>query len=178
MSSISESVGTMAVATKSSQSGAFARGAAVLSAVLALIASIVAGPAVGADFKLTDTNGTVHTLKGYRGKWVLVNFWASWCPPCLEEIPELVALHDAHAVHDLVVIGIVTDDDDRAAVATFVRKHHIDYPVVFGTDDDARQFQDITGLPTSLLFDPKGTLAWKRVGPVTRRQIEAVLSRK
>ena len=46
-----------------------------------------------ADFKVTDTNGKTHTLSGYKGKWVLVNYWATWCPPCLEEIPDLIALH-------------------------------------------------------------------------------------
>ena len=75
--------------------------------------------AMAHDFTFTDMQGKAQRLVDYRGKWVLVNFWATWCPPCQEETPELVELHKAHKNTDLVVIGVALDST-RAAVSAFV----------------------------------------------------------
>ncbi|HTN95110.1 MAG TPA: TlpA disulfide reductase family protein [Gallionella sp.] len=80
-----------------------------LHAGLCAMLLLCAMPNYAGEFSLTDMHGKVHRLADYRGKWVLVSYWASWCPPCLDEIPELVSLHNAHHGKDLVVIGIAID---------------------------------------------------------------------
>ena len=102
-----------------------------------------------ADFSLEDMQGKTHRLADYRGKWVLVNFWATWCPPCLSEIPELSSLHSAHKDSDLVVIGIAMDSGSSRKVANFAEAHGISYPIVLGNRKIAAQIGELEVLPTS-----------------------------
>ena len=80
-----------------------------------------AGAAAAEGFVFKDLQGHQQRLQDYRGKWVLVNFWATWCPPCLQEIPDLVSLYEAHKKSDLVVIGVALDST-RESVVEFVAK--------------------------------------------------------
>ena len=132
---------------------------------------LLAGNAVAKDFVFKDTQGQMQRLSDYRGKWVLVNFWATWCPPCLAEVPDLIALHNAHKDKDLVVIGI-SMDSTREAVKKFVTKHGITYPIVVGDYKMAEQIGDVQGLPTSYLFDPDGKAVVAHVGTVTQASLE------
>ena len=116
-----------------------------------LLAWSFSGHAV--DFSLEDMQGKTHRLVDYRGKWVLVNFWATWCPPCLNEIPELIALHGANEV---AVIGIAIDSGSRKKVARFAEARGINYPVVMGNDRIAAQIGEVEVLPTSYLYAPNG----------------------
>ena len=143
---------------------------------LALLLFSVAGHA--ADFELEDMQGKTHRLKDYRGKWVLVNFWATWCPPCLSEIPELSGLHDAHKDKDLVVIGIVMDYRSSKAVADFAQSHGISYPVVLGNRRIAAQIGDMDVLPTSYLYSPAGEQVSYQAGGVTRAAVETYIKSK
>src|SRR3989338_9762258 len=102
-----------------------------------------------AGFSLEDTQGNSHRLEDYRGKWVLVNFWATWCPPCLNEIPELSSLHDAHKGKDLFVISIVMDSGSSSKVAVFLKAYGISYTVVMGNRKIAAQIGELDVLPTS-----------------------------
>ncbi len=148
-----------------------------LAAGLLLGWSLAAG---AADFTLKDTQGQVHRLSDYRGKWVLVNFWALWCPPCLEEIPELVALHEAHKNKDLVVIGVAMDYTSSRSVTDFAAKRAISYPIVLGDHRMAQQIGegDVEVLPTSYLYDPSGKLVSYQPGAITRDSVEAYLRSK
>jgi len=105
-----------------------------------------------------------------HGKWVLVNFWAPWCPPCLQETPELVALQQRHK--NLQVIGVAVMYGSRQKVMEVVNKLSISYPIVFGTEDTAGDFGGLAGLPTSFLYSPSGKLVEHIVGPVTQVDIE------
>ncbi len=134
--------------------------------------------ACAADFSLQDMQGKTHRLADYRGKWVLVNFWATWCPPCLKEIPELVSLHDAHHRKDLVVFGIAMDSGSNQEVADFAKAHGISYPVVMGDRRTASQFGQIEALPVSYLYNPKGEPAGYQAGEVTRAGIEAFIRKQ
>jgi thiol-disulfide isomerase/thioredoxin len=128
-------------------------------------------------FVFKDLQGHEQRLQDYRGKWVLVNFWATWCPPCLEEIPDLVALHESHKNTDLVVIGVALDST-KESVVEFVAKKKISYPIVFGDYDLAAQIGEVEALPTSYLFDPAGKLVSYQQGIVTRSSVESYIKSK
>lgn len=136
-----------------------------------------AGAASAESFVFKDMQGQEQRLQDYRGKWVLVNFWATWCPPCLEEIPDLIGLHEAHKNKDLVVIGVALDST-RESVVEFVTKKKINYPIVFGDYDLAAQVGEVEALPTSYLYDPTGKLVSYQQGMVTRSSVETYVKSK
>lgn len=138
---------------------------------------IMAGTASAESFVFKDMQGQQQRLQDYRGKWVLVNFWATWCPPCLEEIPDLIALYDAHRNKDLVVIGVALDSTKESVVA-FVAKKKVSYPIVFGDYDLASQIGEVEALPTSYLYDPAGKLVSYQQGMVTRASVESYIKSK
>ena len=135
-------------------------------------------PCYAADFSLEDMQGETHRLADYRGKWVLVNFWATWCPPCLNEIPELSSLHNAHKDSDLVVIGIAVDSGSSSKVADFVQAHGISYPIVMGNRRINRQIGEFEALPTSYLYAPNGKQVSYQTGEVTRETVETYIKNK
>jgi len=141
----------------------------MLFTVLLLMLSIGHAAWAG-DWNLKDKDGVHYTLSNLHGKWVLVNFWAPWCPPCLQEIPDLDALQQRHG--DLQVIGVAVMYGSRKEVTDLVGKQSISYPIVFGTEDTAGDFGGLTGLPTSFLYSPSGKLIEHIVGPVTQADIE------
>ena len=130
------------------------------------------------EFTLEDTQGKTHRLADYRGKWVLVNFWATWCPPCLDEIPELISLHNAHHDKDLVVIGIAMDSGSTKKVTDFAHAHGISYPIVMGDRKVTAQIGSVDVLPVSYLYNPNGEPASYQAGEVTRASVEAFINKK
>lgn len=147
--------------------------AAVLLGLAGLVASAPPTQAAPAprDFTLTDTTGKTHTLSGLRGRWVLVNYWATWCPPCLKEIPDLAALH-ADPKNRLTVIGIALDWKTEKQVTDFARKLAVNYPVVLGDRSLTRQIGPVDGLPMTYLFNPQGKLVARQAGAITRDVVE------
>ena len=133
--------------------------------------------AQAADFKVTDTEGKTHTLSGYKGKWVLVNYWATWCPPCQEEIPDLIALYE-NKKNNLVVIGIAMDYNDPKQVTAFADSMLMSYPIVLGNAQVASQIGPVQGLPTTYLFNPSGKLVAQQVGAITRADVESFIGSK
>ena len=130
-----------------------------------------------ADFKVTDTNGKTHTLSGYKGKWVLVNYWATWCPPCLEEIPDLIALNE-NKKNNLVVIGVALDYRNAKQVTEFAEGLLVDYPIVLGNPQIVRQIGPVQGLPTTYLYNPEGKMVAQQVGLITRAAVENYIAGK
>ena len=151
-------------------------GGLLRSLLLLLLVLPLSGHADG--FLLQDIQGKTHRLEDYRGKWVLVNFWATWCTPCLSEIPELTSLHNTHKNKDLLVIGIAMDSGSSKKVADFAQAHGISYPVVMGDRKTKAQIGAIEVLPTSYLYNPKGEQVSYQAGEVTRASVEAYISKK
>jgi thiol-disulfide isomerase/thioredoxin len=130
--------------------------------------------AVQAAPLFTDINGEPLNLNDYRGKWVVVNYWATWCPPCLEEIPELVHFHETHKDNDAVVVGFNMEEKPPKVLSQFVEENMMTYPVVPMTDD-MTLFGNIPGLPTTYLLDPSGKPVAMQVGQVTTEMLESYI---
>jgi thiol-disulfide isomerase/thioredoxin len=139
----------------------------ILLAALVALASV----AHAAGFDVTDTQGRRHRLADYHGRWVVVNFWATWCVPCIQEIPEIAAFAKSHP--NVVVIGIATDSEDPAKVKRFAAKLGHGYPLVLSDDRIERQLGHPAALPTTKIYAPDGTLVYDRAGRVDRRFLEA-----
>jgi thiol-disulfide isomerase/thioredoxin len=122
--------------------------------------------------------GKEHRLSSYQGKWVLINYWATWCPPCLEEVPDLVALYDEHKGKDLVVIGVAVDYKNEQEVARFVDDMLMSYPIVLGTSKVMRAIGPAEILPSTYIYNPQGKLVKIKRGLVTKQYIEALISAK
>ncbi len=145
---------------------------------LGIAALLLSAGAASADgFLFKDLQGHEQRLQDYRGKWVLVNFWATWCPPCLQEIPDLVSLHEAHRKTDIVVIGVALDST-RQSVVEFLAKTPVSFPIVVGDYDLAAQVGEVEALPTSYLYDPTGKLVSYQQGMVTRASVESYIKSK
>lgn len=124
----------------------------------------------GEGFSLKDLDGKTHTLAGYKGKWVVVNYWATWCPPCLEEIPDLIALHEKRK--DMVILGIALEYKDAKEIRAFVDDNLMSYPVVLGDDELIKPIGPAEVLPTTYIFNPQGRLAKVHRGLITRQYLE------
>jgi peroxiredoxin len=127
------------------------------------------------DFALPDVKGNIHHLSDYRGKWVVVNYWATWCPPCLEEIPELVDFYEQHHAKDAVVLGINYEDSDLDYLQSFIDENMISYPILRANLRRAPAFGRLLGLPTTFIVSPKGELVQSRTGSVTKAFLEEVI---
>lgn len=137
-----------------------------------------AEPTAAANFMLKDMSGKKHQLSGYKGKWVLVNYWATWCPPCLEEVPDLVNLYDQHKQKDLMVLGVVFDYKDVKEVNEYVDDMLMSYPIVLGDDSVAAQIGSAEVLPTTFIYNPQGALVKIKRGLITRDYVERMIAGK
>jgi thiol-disulfide isomerase/thioredoxin len=138
-------------------------------AVLVLSLCLAQASWAGDGWSLKDKDGAKYSLSGLHGKWVLVNFWAPWCTPCLQEMSDLVAIQQQYK--DLQVIGVAVMYGSRKEVMDIVNKKSISYPIVFGNEDIAGDFGGLTGIPTSFLYSPAGKLVGHLEGPVTQADI-------
>ena len=130
--------------------------------------------AATADFpalRLATVDGGTFDLAAHRGKWVVVNYWATWCGPCLKEMPELSAL-DAMREH-IVVVGLAYEDNTPEAMVAFMKQHPVVYPIALvDVYDPPKDFETPRGLPMTYIIAPDGMVAKKYTGPVTARMIE------
>jgi len=133
------------------------------------------------DLSLPDLDGKPHALSEYigKGKWTIVNVWGPRCPPCQEELPELVRFHDEHYKTDATVLGIALDYPSFGAadpdeVRTFADAYLVSFPILLGNDVMFDKFNagPLLGMPTTLAYNPEGELVGVQVGAVTRKIIE------
>jgi thiol-disulfide isomerase/thioredoxin len=140
-----------------------------LSAAGALLLTAVGQ---GFAFELADTGGKRHSLEGYKGRWVVVNFWATWCVPCIQEIPEIAEF--ARTYPRVAVIGVAMDAEDAAKVKRFAQKTGHAYPLVLADDSVERQLGEPKALPTTRVYDPAGKVVYDRPGRVDVKMLEAI----
>lgn len=150
----------------------------ILLLLCGLLALSSAGAALAKDFTLRDLDGKPHALSDYRGQWVLVNYWATWCPPCLEELPELEVFHSG-ADGKAVVLGVNMETISEKRLRDFVEQQFLSYPILVASEspDSSQLVGPVDGLPTSYLVTPAGDVVARQVGPITAKAIGAFIER-
>lgn len=120
-------------------------------------------PEPAPPFLLRDINGKIVSTADWKGKVVILNFWATWCPPCREEIPELIRLQEKYK-DKLLIVGASEDEDGPQKVEQFVQQHGMNYPVVMATKELIDNYGGVPALPTSFVIDPQGRVVMKHTG--------------
>src|SRR3974377_2046374 len=124
------------------------------------------------EFELASLDGKGVRLSDFRGKAVLLNFWATWCSPCKVEMPWFVDLQKKYGNDGLVVVGIAMDDSEASKIAEFASEMGVNYPVLLGTDNIAEDYGNVEFLPTSCYIDREGKIVGKGTGLLGREEIE------
>jgi len=136
------------------------------------------------DISAKDLDDKSVTLADYKGKVVLVNFWATWCDPCREEIPWLIEMQDRYGPKGFTVLGIAMDEEGKPVVAPFVAKERYDvqgqklpmnYPIVIGNEGVAEKFGGLLGYPTSVLISKDGKQLKKITGIINEEEISKLV---
>ncbi len=124
------------------------------------------------DFDLATLDGRRVKLSDFRGKAVLLNFWATWCPPCKIEMPWFVDLQKQYGKDGLVVLGVAMDDTEAPKIAEFAHEMGVNYQVLLGTDQVSDDYGDVQYLPTTFYVDRNGIIVDKAAGLFSREEIE------
>ena len=128
------------------------------------------------DFSLPDLDGKTRSLSEFRGKWVLVNYWATWCPPCLEELPDLEVFHNAHKDRDAVVLGVNLEEVPLQRLRAFVEEQFLSFPILRSKPAQRTPLGPVPALPTSYLISPQGEVVARQVGMVSGEMIEKFIA--
>ena len=128
-------------------------------------------------FALQDLDGKEVSSSDFAGKVILLNFWATWCPPCQAEIPALKSLHNDYQARGFEVVGISVDEDGPEAVQAFVKKKGINYPVLMSTDEVIGAYGGIRGIPTTFLISRDGKIVKKFFGEQRKSALEDAIKK-
>ena len=121
------------------------------------------------SFSLTDTKGVIFTEKNTRGKYLVINFWATWCTPCLKEIPAFVKFYEENSDH-VEILGLDFEPVDLVIINDYVERFSINYPIVLYNEDNDSEysnFGEIIGMPTTQIYSPEGELLHTFMGEIT-----------
>ena len=124
------------------------------------------------DFTLTDLDGKKVSLKDLKGKNVYINFWATWCPWCIKELPDIEKVYQEYKDKDLVVLA-VDIGEDKATVKNFITRNSYNFKVLLDTDQSVAQAYGISSIPVSIFIDKDGNIASKRVGALSEEEMQS-----
>ncbi len=127
------------------------------------------------DFALTDITGTVHHLSDYRGKVVMLNFWATWCPPCQREVPEYSELQTEYGPQGVQFLGIALDDEGLAKVKPWVARHTVTYPILLPDAKVSTAYGEMSSIPVTFVIDRKGIIRTSFVGIRKKEVVESII---
>lgn len=149
--------------------------------VICLISLLLLSPAAAfaaetPDYTLRDLDGKLHRVSDHRGKWLVINFWATWCAPCLYEIPELESFHRNNSERALVW-GVTFEDTDRESIIEYIDRLQVTYPILGYGQDPLTGYGRVVVLPTTFIIDPEGLFFHRFEGPITAQDITDVISR-
>jgi thiol-disulfide isomerase/thioredoxin len=128
------------------------------------------------EWMLKDVDGREVKAGDFKGKVVVVDFWATWCPPCRKEIPEYVALQEKYRSRGLVILGLSLDEAPPAEVKAFGEQFKVNYPLVMADADTAEAFGGIEGLPTAFVIDRDGNIRHVKLGLAKAAEFEALVT--
>jgi len=141
------------------------------SLLLTTMLLVCAQALAAVDFTLPGIDGKRYSLSDFRGKWVVVNYWATWCPPCRAEIPDLIEFHEQNK-GKAVVLGVAYEEISAERLRKFAEKFAINYPVLMVKPGSADVLGPIPGLPTTYLVSPEGKVVAQQAGMITGKAIE------
>jgi thiol-disulfide isomerase/thioredoxin len=139
-----------------------------------LLLLVLASPVFSAPFEFSakDVNGKTHTLSNEHGNWVVINIWATWCPPCRKELPELAAFAREHSKDHIRIWGLSVDTAESPdELALFADANNIGYPIFKMNPQALAVFGNIPGIPTTFLVNPQGELVARHVGAITGQEL-------
>jgi cytochrome c biogenesis protein CcmG/thiol:disulfide interchange protein DsbE len=119
---------------------------------------------VAPGYELADLTGKMVSNREFAGKVVILDFWATWCPPCREEIPHFVQLQSKYREQGLVIVGLSLDAGGAKDVAPFAEEHNVNYPMLIGNDETAKAFGGVNSIPTTFVLDRQGKIVKRFVG--------------
>lgn len=151
----------------------------VLPLLLLLLVSVPASAAATKpSLKVTTLDGQTFDLSKQAGKWVVVNYWATWCSPCLKELPDISAFVSAHK-DKVAAIGLAFEDTDKSDIEKYLKAHPISYPVAqVDVMEPPKDFDIPKGLPNTYVIAPDGHVAKAFTGPITAADLDAVIAAK
>lgn len=146
------------------------------AAALAVSLPAIAATAATPELKVTTLDNKPFDLAAQRGKWVVVNYWATWCVPCIKEMPDISNYVKGHK--DVVAIGLAFEDTDAKDIVAFLDKHPVAYPIAqVDVTAPPEDFDPPKGLPTTYLIAPDGHVAQRFVGPITAAKLDEAIAK-